>query len=150
MAAARVASNPAWKGVVELVEGDATAASVPGLPAHGTVDLVTFSYSLTMIPDWRAALRNAYNLLRPGGHIAVSDFTVRPENSWVTRVFWPAVFANDNVFPREAHVDTLDTMFQQVHYKLEKGGFPYTPLLKAPFYYYVGQKRAGLNHHTSM
>lgn len=149
VAAKRVEANPAWKGIVELVEGDATAPVVPGLPAHGTVDLVTFSYSLTMIPDWRAALRNAYALLRPGGYIAVSDFTVRPENSWITRILWPYIFAKDNVYPREAHVDALETMFQTVHYKLEKGGFPYVPFLKSPYYYFVGQKRAGINHHTA-
>lgn len=38
------------------------------------VDLVYFSYSLTMIPDWRGALANALSLLRPGGTLGVVDF----------------------------------------------------------------------------
>jgi hypothetical protein len=47
-----------WGGKVELVVGDATDPATPGLPAPGTVDVITMSYSLTMIPDWQAALRN--------------------------------------------------------------------------------------------
>jgi S-adenosylmethionine-diacylgycerolhomoserine-N-methlytransferase len=33
-----------------------------------------FSYSLSMIPDWRAALNAAASALRPGGHVHVVDF----------------------------------------------------------------------------
>jgi protein-L-isoaspartate O-methyltransferase len=53
----RVAAN-GWGDVVELVVGDATDPAVPGMPKAGSVDVVTLSYSLTMIPDWQAALRN--------------------------------------------------------------------------------------------
>lgn len=35
-----------------------------GLPAAGTVDVVTFSYALTMIPDWKEAIRNAFRMLK--------------------------------------------------------------------------------------
>lgn len=125
---------------MQLVEGDATSPTVAGLPAPGTVDVVTMSYSLTMIPDWQAALRNAYSLLRPGGYIAISDFTVRPEHSWFTRKFWPAVFKQDGVRPCVDHLDTLNKMFKQVHQSVEFGGFPYIPLLKAPYYFFIGQK----------
>jgi hypothetical protein len=57
VAAARVEAN-GWSKTVELVVGDATDPALRGLPAAGSVDLVTMSYSLTMIPDWQAALRN--------------------------------------------------------------------------------------------
>src|ERR1700691_5510886 len=33
------------------------------------VDCVIFSYSLSMIPDWRRALLNAFAMLRSGGHV---------------------------------------------------------------------------------
>jgi S-adenosylmethionine-diacylgycerolhomoserine-N-methlytransferase len=98
------------------------------------------SYSLTMIPDWRAALANATRLLRPGGYIAVSDFTVTPENSWFTRTLWPAVFKLDGIKLSHDHIDELRSRFEQVHLKVEKGGFPYVPFLKAPFYYFIGRK----------
>src|ERR671911_700620 len=45
-------------------------------PATGPVDVVTFSYSLTMIPDWFAAIENALAMLKPGGTLGVVDFYV--------------------------------------------------------------------------
>jgi hypothetical protein len=53
----RVEAN-GWGDLVSCIEGDATSPKVKGLPKPGTVDVVTMSYSLTMIPDWRAALDN--------------------------------------------------------------------------------------------
>jgi S-adenosylmethionine-diacylgycerolhomoserine-N-methlytransferase len=41
--------------------GDACDFETPGLPPSGSVDVVTFSYALTMIPDWRQAIRNGCN-----------------------------------------------------------------------------------------
>lgn len=58
----RIAANK-WQDFVSCVEGDATSPTVPGLPAPGTVDVITMSYSLTMIPDWEAALKNVSGLL---------------------------------------------------------------------------------------
>ncbi|WP_243361243.1 class I SAM-dependent methyltransferase [Fundidesulfovibrio terrae] len=37
-------------------------------------DAVFFSYSLSMIPDWRAALEAGFATLKPGGTLAVVDF----------------------------------------------------------------------------
>lgn len=54
-----------WEGFVDVVLGDACDFECPGLPAAGTVDVVTFSYALSMIPDWRQALRNAFRMLKP-------------------------------------------------------------------------------------
>lgn len=39
-------------------------------------DAITFSYSLTMIPDWYAAIDHAYKILKPGGVIGIVDFYV--------------------------------------------------------------------------
>ncbi len=41
----------------------------------GKLDVVLFSYALTMInPQWEALIHQAYKDLRPGGYIAVVDF----------------------------------------------------------------------------
>ena len=110
----------------------------------GQCDVVTFSYSLTMIPDWRAALDNAMRLLKPGGHICVADFTVTKDQSWFTRKFWQTVFATDNVHPNEEHIPTLQSMFQEVNLKVASGGFPYVPMcIKSPYYFFIGQKEGG-------
>ena len=57
VARARIAANK-WGDFVSTVEGDACVKGLPGMPRAGTADLVTMSYSLTMIPDWKAALEN--------------------------------------------------------------------------------------------
>ena len=102
---------------VEVVEGDATTWEPDeGL---GHVDLVTFSYSLTMIPDWFAAMDNANALLASDGTLGVVDFYVarkHPDaglhaNGWLQRTFWPAWFANDNVFLSADHVPYLRRIF---------------------------------------
>ena len=70
------------------------------------VDVVSFSYSLTMIPNWFAAIENAFRILRPGGVVAVVDFYVsrkypdagRRKHGGMTRGFWPQWFGRDNRF----------------------------------------------------
>ena len=60
-----------WKNA-EAIAADATKFR----PPEGQADVVTFSYSLTMIPDWFSAIENALAMLKPGGHIGVVDFYV--------------------------------------------------------------------------
>jgi hypothetical protein len=61
--------------IVTVVEHDVTASSMfRFMPAVGTVDVITMSYSLSMIPDQAAAIKNATRLLKTGGHLAVADF----------------------------------------------------------------------------
>lgn len=61
--------------IVTVVEHDVTAQSVfRFMPAAGSVDVITMSYSLSMIPDQAAAIQNAAKLLKVGGHLAIADF----------------------------------------------------------------------------
>lgn len=53
---------------------DAKALFGPEVTAAGGFDRVVLSYSLSMIPDWEAALRHAARQLRPGGQLHVVDF----------------------------------------------------------------------------
>jgi len=113
-----------------------------------TVDVVTFSYSLTMIPDWFAAIENAVNMLRPGGVLGVTDFFISrkhidsPEvrHRWMTRLFWQHWFAMDNVFLSGDHLAMLRRRLHPLHLEQHRGKVPYLPLLKAPYYVFVGRK----------
>ena len=62
--------------IVEIVEHDATAESVfDVLPACGTVDIVTMSYSFSMIPAKATILRNSLRLLKSEtGLLGIADF----------------------------------------------------------------------------
>ncbi len=131
----------------EAVEADATAFR----PPEGQADVVTFSYSLTMIPDWFAAIDNALAMLKPGGLIGVVDFYVSRKHpaegsrrhGWLTRSFWPVWFASDNVYPSADHVPYLHRHFEPVSFDEEKAKVPYLPLARVPYYRFVGRKRGG-------
>ena len=128
----------------EAVVADATKFE----PPEGLADVVTFSYSLTMIPDWFAAIENAKRILKPGGHIGVVDFYVgrkyphddMKKHRWLSRTLWQPWFATDNVFPSPDHVPFLKHHFQQVHLDEQRNRMPYVPLLKTPYYQFIGKK----------
>lgn len=130
----------------EAIEADATAWR----PPEGGADVVTFSYSLTMIPDWFAAIENARAILKPGGRIGVVDFYVSRKypaeglarHSWLTRSFWPIWFAADNVYPSADHVPYLRRHFEPIHFREHRGKVPYFPILRMPYYVFVGRKPA--------
>lgn len=57
-----------------LVRGDACDFDGAALFGGQGFDRVVLSYSLSMIPDWQAALRMAAVQLAPGGELHVLDF----------------------------------------------------------------------------
>lgn len=133
--------NNAWEGLVDVILGDACDHNCAGLPAAGTVDVVTFSYALSMIPDWKEAIRNAWRLLKPGGSIAVCDFTVS-EDQWPgMNPLWTWIFSNDHVHLKEEHAQVLSEAFEKTDLHIGFGDFPYMPpCAQCPFYYFIGKK----------
>ncbi len=111
------------------------------------VDLVYFSYSLTMIPNWRGALDNALAMLRPGGTLGVVDFYVsEPDpapglarHGALTRWLWPRWFGHDGVHPNPDHLPTLRRCLPD-HRLLEgEGPVPYLPGARVPYYVFTGR-----------
>lgn len=140
-----------WNNV-QTVRADATTYR-PGQP----VDAVLFSYSLTMIPDWFAALQNAWEMLKPGGHIGVVDFyvsrrhaeTPHAQHGWLTRTGWPIWFAMDNVFLSPDHLPMLKRWFEPVRTEETRARIPYLPLVKVPTYQFIGRKRDSAMTHSA-
>jgi len=61
--------------IVTVVEHDFTADSVfEVMPEANSVDVITMSYSYSMIPNQAAALRNSAKLLKPEGDLLLADF----------------------------------------------------------------------------
>ena len=95
--------------IVQVIEHDFTADTVfTHLPAAGTVDIITMSYSYSMIPNQSAAIQNSKKLLKTGGLIAIADFFVKgncddclPSFSrklrYIESIFHQAWFAMDHV-----------------------------------------------------
>ncbi len=111
------------------------------------VDLVYFSYSLTMIPDWRGALANALSLLRPGGTLGVVDFYVSEStpapgltgHGGLTRWFWPLWLGHDGVHPDPRHLASLRRALPSHRLMEGRGPVPYLPGARIPYYVFVGR-----------
>jgi S-adenosylmethionine-diacylgycerolhomoserine-N-methlytransferase len=59
---------------VRLAEADAVSIEPGALFGIERFDRVFFSYTLSMIPDWRGALAKGASLLTPGGKLQFVDF----------------------------------------------------------------------------
>lgn len=131
-------------GRVTVVEADATTWQ-PAQP----VDVVYLSYSLTMIPDWRAALDNAERMLKPGGRIGVVDFYVscaergpgEVRHDRFTRAFWPRWFRHDGVDLGPGRLAGLLGRFATHHLGEYRAPVPYLPGLRVPYFVFVGERR---------
>lgn len=112
------------------------------------VDVVTCSYSLSMMPHWIRTLDRALEMLRPGGTIGVVDFYVSGRlplagwrrHGWPTRVFWTLWFEADGVrlspdLPVRLHEQFLPAWFQE-----SRGKLPYFPAARVPHFIFCGRK----------
>lgn len=124
-------------GNVEVIEADATSWR-PTQP----VDRVFLSYSLTMMPDWRAVLDNAWSMLGPGGRLGVVDFYLPETASQLSKLFWQRWFAHDGVYLSEQHLHVLRGLCVEPAVRECRARVPYLPGLRVPWYLFVGGKPA--------
>ena len=120
---------------VNVIEADA----IRYRPAD-PIDAVLFSYSLTMMPDWRGLVENAAAMLRQGGTIGVVDFTVSSGQSGFARRFWQAWFGHDGVRLEQEHVTTLRRHFPDHQCEERRCPLPYLPGFTVPYYLFIGRK----------
>ncbi|CAH6720266.1 hypothetical protein CLIB1444_03S08086 [[Candida] jaroonii] len=138
--------NNGWSNV-EVLIADASSFKIP----YEKVDLITFSYSLSMIPTYYNTIDNAVNLLSQSGIIASVDFGIQSNDtsigrintlgglinrnsSWINRNFWRIWFEADKVFLDSARRNYLEYKFGTV-----KSINTYNKKLgKIPYYIWVG------------
>ncbi len=114
---------------VNVVEGDACTWQ-PDEP----LDAVVFSYALTMIPDWQAAIDNAIAMLKPGGRLAVVDFTLSPDQGLLSRLFWRNWFRHDGVRLDPAHHRYLTERLPRHTLSFHRAPVPYLPGPRTSYY----------------
>ncbi|MFY0613504.1 MAG: class I SAM-dependent methyltransferase [Hyphomicrobiaceae bacterium] len=86
---------------IKVTEGDATDFTMLKLFGLPTADRVFISYSLSMIPPWQAALREAVKALAPDGELHVVDFGQQSGwPKWFERLMF-AWLKKFSVFPRD-------------------------------------------------
>lgn len=128
----------------EIHRGDATTVPLP--PA----DLITFSFSLTMIPNWFQAIDHAVQALKPGGILGVVDFYVSrkfPEHHtikhpFLTRTMWPIWFGLDNVNLTSDHIPYLAASTEPLSLFEGRAALPYIPFARVPYYRFIGLRAA--------
>jgi S-adenosylmethionine-diacylgycerolhomoserine-N-methlytransferase len=118
-----------------------TLADVTRWQPPEPADCVYFSYALTMIPDWRAAIDNALAMLAPEGVLGVVDFHVAPHHGWPTRAFWPRWFAHDGVKLSAEHLPYLRERLHVLRLEQRRAPVPYLPGPTVPYYVLVARKR---------
>lgn len=112
----------------KIVEGDINSKEVQKqLPKAGSVDLVTCSYCLTMIPNWKEAADTMVSLLKKGGNMSLIDFTAREEHpdSWDQK-FYKFWFAHDGVWLNEEQPKYLKQKLETTWYSEAESRLPYT------------------------
>ncbi|MBY8977469.1 class I SAM-dependent methyltransferase [Rhodobacteraceae bacterium NNCM2] len=112
-------------GQITLKQADATRFSAPSLFGVDGFDRTYFSYTLSMVPDWRAALDQALEATLPEGRLHIIDFGQQAAMPAIMRSLlrrWLALF----------HVDPQAEMAAGVAAAAEKFGRPvgFTPLYR--------------------
>ncbi|KAK4867749.1 hypothetical protein LT330_006698 [Penicillium expansum] len=146
-----------WKNVTVLCQ-DARSFNLPEKDfdpratnaASDGVDLITMSYSLSMIPDYYSVVDSLTSRLKSTGMLGVCDFYVQSivdvscrnytggafnrHVNWLGRVFWRAWFDFDRVSLEAARRDYLEYKFGTVISASERNYF----LGGIPYYIFVG------------
>lgn len=130
---------------VEVIEGDVCQFT---LPEDAKANLVTFSYSLSMIPFFHEAIDAAINMLStdPESVLAVTDFyssekhdTPSRQHGYMTRTFWRSFFELDGISLGHERRQYLDHHFDMVYEYNDNGPIPYLPFLRPPYYVWIGR-----------
>jgi ubiquinone/menaquinone biosynthesis C-methylase UbiE len=124
---------------VKLILADINTLDIKTLPK---ADVVTFCYSLTMIPNWKQSLHVCNDLLKENGTIGITDFTVIPEMNCVNKYFWQKTFKQDGVNLTYDHITYASNIFKRQYLDVEYGDFPLLPscLFSCPYYMFIGNK----------
>ncbi len=88
-------------------------------------DGILFAYSLTMIPDWLAALERARTHLEPGGRMVVLDFG-RFERWGPLGALARGWLRLNHVETRRPYVETMGSLFDRVEVHGRLGGYWFT------------------------
>lgn len=143
----RFAGKP-YEHIVQVLLADAADFTIP----HEKADLITFSYSLLMIPTFNSVIDHAVELLdSANGVIASVDFGVQSADTymgrintvgglvnrnipWLLRNFWRIWFEADKIFLDSARRNYLEYKFGTL-----KSLNSYNNMLgRIPYYVWVG------------
>ncbi|KAL6152355.1 hypothetical protein ACJQWK_04534 [Exserohilum turcicum] len=137
----------------EMVSQGQTIRDLDENADAGGAELVTMSYSLSMIPEFYPVIDSVDSLMSPNGIVGVVDFYVQNQVDfmgrnymggvidrhcmWISRVFWREWFAIDRVNLSPARRDYLEYRFGTVLSINARNNF-FNTGIKLPYYIWVG------------
>ncbi|KAJ2765256.1 hypothetical protein IWQ56_004170, partial [Coemansia nantahalensis] len=146
---------------VHVVCQDGTSFELPDEgTSRGGADLVTMSYSLSMLGNHHAAIDHISRLLRPAtGVLGVVDFYVSESRrgagsseggaaapnyhcGWLARTFWQAWFELDHVHLHPSRRSYLEHVFETVKVVNARNHFIVPYLVQIPYYVWLGSAPA--------
>jgi S-adenosylmethionine-diacylgycerolhomoserine-N-methlytransferase len=111
-----------------------------------SADIITFSYSLSMIPNWFSAIDNGIKHLKENGKIGVVDFfaptkyqNFQIKNNFLYNQLIPWWFSHDDVFINKDLLPYLESKTQYHSAEINLGKIPYLPV-KVPYVKFIGTK----------
>ena len=110
-------SRHGWQNV------DLIRANGETVQLKARVDAVLFSYSLTMIPDWQAAVVSAVSHLKPGGRLVVLDFAGYAKMSNFIRRAGIRSLEKHFVHPCRPYKSFLSEIMKRSTFKQSKFGY---------------------------
>lgn len=117
--AGRSVARQELSGRVRLARADAGTLDVGALFGLAEMDRILFSYTLSMMPPWREALKRAAATLAPGGSLHVIDFGQYDRLPTVLRRLHFASANAHGVFPRADLREELERVADQAGSSLE-------------------------------
>jgi len=132
---------------VKVVEGDVCQFQLEG---DAKADVVTFSYSLSMIPPFHDAVDQALTILKPSPSsvFAVTDFYTSEkfdlpnrQHGFATRTFWRTFFELDGIYLGPERRQYLDHRLDIDYEFNDTGSIPYLPFMRPPFYVVIGHPK---------
>ncbi|KAJ2705931.1 hypothetical protein FB645_002020 [Coemansia sp. IMI 203386] len=151
-----------WKNVSVICQ-DASSFKLDGITDHegsdyrSKVDLITMSYSLSMVESFYPVIDYIAFLLKPDtGVLGVADFYVSEASTlnqsqnqgagilgyhcnWFTRVFWKNWFLHDHVYLDPCRRQYLEHRFSSIKVFNGRNHFIVPHLIQIPYYIWLGQ-----------
>lgn len=135
--------NLGWDNVIVLNE-DASTFKIP--EGESCADIITMSYSLSMIPNVFTTLDRAGDLLSKEGLFGIVDFGVsakcdfnHKKHNWLTRWFWQIWFDFDHINLNDSRRGYVEHKFNRI--KDFTGGNSFVLGIRLPYYIFIGESK---------
>lgn len=114
---------------ITFAQGDATAFDAQAMFGRDEFDRVFQSYTLSMIPDWTGAIREAARKLAPGGRLDIVDFGQQERLPRWFRAMLFAWLAKFDVTPRADLFEVVDKIGLNAQHRVLYRGYAWSARL---------------------